>query len=107
MLPPHAFMARSIHRLSREGEGAPAPPLRQLVVAFAEAGETHRKADAFLRRLEDDESRGRAAAQFADEGLVHDYFGDAAVGQAAHEAGAADVDIVDLEAEARRQQNAE
>ena len=34
-------------------------------------------------------------------------FGDAAVGQAANEAGAADIGLVDLEPEARRQQHAE
>ena len=38
--------------------------------------------------------------------LVHDHLGDAAVRQAADETGAADVGIVDLEAEAGRQQHA-
>ena len=42
-----------------------------------------------------------------DQIVVHDDFGDAAVGQAAHEAGAADVVVVDLQAEPRRQQDAE
>ena len=48
-----------------------------------------------------------AGAQFLDQLVVHDHLGDAAIGQAAHEAGAADVGIVDLEAEAGRQQHAE
>ena len=57
----------------------------------------HRKADALFRCLEDDEGRGLAGAQLPHQFLVHDHFGDAAVGQAAHEAGAADVGLVDLE----------
>ena len=58
-------------------------------------------ADAFFRRLEDDEGRGLAGAQLLDQVVVHDHLGDAAVRQAAHETGAADVGLVDLEPEAR------
>ena len=50
---------------------------------------------------------GLAGAHLVDQVVVHDHFGDAAVRQAAHEAGAADVAAVDLEAEPRRQQHAE
>src|SRR6202008_470050 len=74
---------------------------RQLVVALAESLQAHGEADAFLRRLEDDEGRGLAVAQFGDQVVVHDHFGDAAVRQAAHEAGAADVVVVELHAETR------
>src|ERR1700722_5191945 len=62
--------------------------LRQLGVAFAKAFEAHREADAFFRRLEDDEGRGLAGTQLVDQGVVHDHFGNAAVGQAAHESSA-------------------
>ena len=43
----------------------------------------------------------------AEQLVVHHDFGDAAIGQAAHEAGAADVLIVELQAQARGQQYAE
>src|SRR5262245_23859039 len=84
----------------RGGEGV-RPPLRQLVEAFAEALEPHREAAALFRRLEDDEGRGRPGAQLLHQILVHHHLGDAAVRQAAHEAGAADVDLIELEPEAR------
>src|SRR5579864_2818034 len=87
--------------------GAKIPALRQLVVALTKALQAHRKADAFLGRLEDDEGRGLAVAQFVDQIVVHDHFGDAAVGQAAYEAGAADIVVVDLEPEPRGDQDAE
>src|SRR5665647_804037 len=90
--------AGSIHGSGDEGEGGQDGGLRQLIVALAETGEAHRKADAFLRRLEDDEGRVLAGAKFLDELVVHDHFGDATVGQAAHETGAADIGGVDLEA---------
>ena len=45
-------------------------------------------------------------AQLADQVVVHDDLGDAAVGHAAHEAGPAELGVVDLEPEARRQQHA-
>src|SRR6187401_3744531 len=81
--------------------------LRELVVAFAEAGEAHWEADSLFRRLEDDEGRGLAAAQLLDQLVVHDHFRDAAVWQAADEARAADIGLIDLEPEARWQQHAE
>src|SRR5579863_5659013 len=81
--------------------------LRQLVETLAETLEAHREADAFLRCLEDDEGRGLAGAHLADQLVVHDHLGDATIGQAAHEAGAADIGIVDLEAEPGRQQHPE
>jgi len=37
-------------------------------------------------------------AQFTDEVVVHHHLSDAAIGQAAHEAGAADILVVDFEA---------
>src|SRR5437867_1892220 len=73
----------------------------QFVEAFAEALEAHREADALLRRLEDDEGRGLPGTQLLDQILVHDHFGDAAVRQATHKAGASDVGLIDLEPEAR------
>ena len=65
--------------------------LRQLVEAFAETLQRHREANALFRRLEDDEGRGLGGAELAEQLVVHDDLGDAAIGQAADEAGAADV----------------
>jgi hypothetical protein len=48
-----------------------------------------------------------AGAQLLHQVVVHHHLGDAAVRQAAHEAGAADVGLVDLQAQAGRQQHAE
>src|SRR5512139_3503505 len=81
--------------------------LRQLVVALAEAGKAHREPNSFLRRLEDNEGCRLADAQLLDQLVIHDDFGDAAVRQAPHKTGAADVRLVDLQAKARRQQYAE
>src|SRR3954471_13580888 len=69
--------------------------LRQLVEAVAEAFEAHGEADALLGRLEDDEGRGLAGAQLLEQIVVHHHLGHAAVGQAAHEPGAAHIDLVD------------
>src|SRR5580693_6788068 len=84
-----------------------AGPSGQLVEAFAKALQAHREADALLGRLEDDEGRGLAGAHLLDQLVFHDHFGDAAIGQAAHEAGAADIVVVDLQAQPRWQQDAE
>src|SRR5271156_3643145 len=78
----------------------------QLVETLAETLQAHGEADALLGRLEDDESRGLTGAHLLDQLVIHDDLGDAAVGQAAHEAGAADVVVVDLQAEPRGQQHA-
>src|SRR5437764_3028026 len=80
-------------------------PLRQLVVTFAESLQAHREADSLLRRLENDEGRSLPGAQLLDQIVVHDHFGHAAARQAAHETGAADILIVDLETKAGRQQD--
>src|SRR5262245_6703779 len=88
-----AGLARTFPRSGRGGD------LRQLVVAFAESGQAHREADAFLRCLKDNECCRFARAQLLDQLVVHDHFRDAAVGQAANKAGAADVGLVDLEPE--------
>src|SRR5262245_55932168 len=71
--------------------------LRQLVEALAEALQAHREADAFFRGLEDDEGCGLTRAQLLHQGLIHDHLGDAAIRQAAHEAGPPHVRLVDLE----------
>src|SRR5690606_16989694 len=76
----------------------------QLVVALAKPLQAHREADALFRGLEDDEGRGGAGAQLADQLVVHDDFRDTAVRQAAHKTGAADIDVVDLQAKPGRQQ---
>src|SRR5260370_26716878 len=80
--------------------------LWQLVVALAESLQAHREANAFLRRLENDEGRSLPGAQLLDQIVVHHHFGHAAARQAAHETGAADVLIVDLQPESRRHQDA-
>src|SRR3984893_11343835 len=80
--------------------------LWQLVVAFAESLQAHRKADSFLRRLENNEGRSLPAAQLFDQIVVHYHLGHAAARQAAHETGTPDVLIVDLETKAGRQQDA-
>src|ERR1022692_3871574 len=64
--------------------GAPTP-LRQLVVAVTETLEAHRKSDALLGGLKDDEGRRRAGPQLLDQGSVHDHLGDATARQTAHE----------------------
>src|SRR6185437_3101208 len=92
---------------ARYREASTRAGLRKLVVAFAETFQAHRKPDAFFRGLEDDEGRGFPIAQFLDQFVVHHDFRDAAVGQTAHESCAADVGLVDLEAQPRWQQHAE
>src|SRR3974390_2256303 len=77
----------------------------QLVVALAETSEAHREADAFFRSLEDDEGRGRTGAHLLDERVIHDHLGNAAIRQASHEPGAADIGLVDLQSESRGQQH--
>src|SRR6266567_1411196 len=79
----------------------------QLVESVAEPLEAHRNADALFGSLENDEGRGLAGAQLLDQIVVHDHFGDAAVGQATHEPGPADVGLVDLQPEPGRQQHAQ
>src|SRR4029078_1340604 len=99
---PHkAGLARTFPRSGQRGG------LRQLVVAFAEPGQAHREADAFFGRLKDDECRAFSGTQLLDQLVVHDHFSDAAVWQAADEARAPDIRLVDLEPETRRQHHAE
>src|SRR5262249_38013444 len=81
--------------------------LGQLVVTLAKAGKAHREADAFFRCLENNEGRGLAVAELLDQLVVHDDFGNAAIRQAAHKAGAPDISLVNLEPQARRQQYAQ
>src|SRR4051795_5578725 len=92
-----------------ETRGCAGPPfaLRQLVIALAEPVQAEREADAFFRGLEDDEGRGLGSAELAEQLVVHDDLGDAAIGQAADKAGTAYVLVVELEAEAGGQENAE
>ena len=45
--------------------------------------------------------------ELADELVIHNDLGDAAIRQTAHESGAADVGVVDLQSKPRRQENAE
>src|SRR6476660_10026236 len=84
----------------------PTGKLGQLVVALTETGEAHGKTNTFFRRLEHDESRRLAGAQFLEQFILHDDFGYASVRQAAHEPGPPDIGLVDLEPEAGRQQHA-
>src|ERR1700722_6971279 len=80
--------------------------LRQLLDRIPEAGKGERDADPLLRRLKDDEGRRLSILHLVDQFVFHHDFGDAAIGQAAHETGAADIGLVDLEAEARGNQHA-
>src|SRR5215472_3658167 len=75
--------------------------LWQLIVALAKSLQAHRKADAFFRRLKDDEGRSLTGAQLLDQVVVHHHFGHATVRQAAHETGPPDVRIVDFQPETR------
>src|SRR5216684_1108749 len=81
-----------------------APPSRQLVIPLADAVQAQRKSDALFRGLEDDKRRGLGGAELAQKLVVHHHLGDAAIGQTSDKAGAADVLIVEFEAEPRRQQ---
>src|SRR6266566_1922798 len=96
--------AKKVATIGAARIGFPCLSLRQLVVAFAESLQAHREADTFLRRLKNDEGRSLPAAQLFDQIIVHHHFGHAAARQAAHETGATDVLIVDLETKAGRQQ---
>src|ERR1700676_5793581 len=80
---------------------------RQLVIPFPEPVQAQRKPDPLFRGLEDDERRGLGGAELTQELVVHHDFGNAAVGQAADKSGAADVDIVELQAEPGGQEHAE
>src|SRR5215213_6948278 len=81
--------------------------LRQTVEARPEAVQGDGDADPLLRGLEDDEGGALPLLHLVDEGVLHDDLGDAAGSQAAHEAGAANIGLVDLEAEAGRQEHPE
>src|SRR5215208_4465770 len=70
--------------------------LRQLVIPLRQPVQAEREADTLFGGLEDDEGGGLGALEQAQELVVHDNLGDAAVGQAAHEAGAVDVLVVEL-----------
>src|SRR5579875_2251448 len=103
---PHGASAGTSSLLSPTGGAilrrAPgAPRSGQLVISLGEAGQADGKSDALLRRLEDDEGCGLAVAQFVDERIVHHHLGDAAIGQAAYEARAADIGVVDFETDHR------
>src|ERR1700722_7972232 len=73
---------------------------RQLVIPLAKPVQAQRKPDALFGGFEDDEGRGLGGPELTQELVVHHDFGNAAIGQAADKAGAADVDIVELQAEA-------
>src|SRR5260370_41054122 len=102
---PHRLKSRKQYQ--RGSDAAATAFLRQLVETFAEAFEAHGKADALLRRLKNDESRSLPAAQLLEQIVIHHHLGDATVGQAADKTGSADVDLVNLEPKAGRQQHAD
>src|SRR5436305_878684 len=72
-------------------------PSRQLIEPFAEPVQAEREADTLFGGLEDDEGRGLGAAQLSQQLVVHHHFGNAAIGQAGHEAGAADILVIEFE----------
>src|SRR5450432_141134 len=78
----------------------------QLIQRVFEPGQRQRDADALFGGLKDDESRGFAILHLIKELVVHDDFGDAAVGETAHEGRPADVDLIDFQTKARRDQHA-
>src|ERR1700683_3728812 len=80
---------------------------RQLVIPFPEPVQAERKTDALFGGVEDDERRGLGGPELTHELVAHPGFGSAAIGQAADKPGAADVDIVELQAEAGGQEHAE
>src|SRR5262245_27562295 len=75
--------------------------------ARLESGERYRDADPFLRGLEEDERRGLAAAELAEELILQHHLRHASVRDAADEPGLADVALINLEGEARSEQHAE
>src|SRR5712664_2940339 len=83
------------------------PPSRQLVVPLADAVQAQRKPDPLFGGLENNKRRGLSGAELAQKLVVHHDLGDAAIGQAADKAGAADILIVEFEAKPRRQQHAQ
>lgn len=100
-------MQACIHHSKHKQRNRALGALRQLVVALAEPVQAEREADAFFRRLKNDESGGLGAAELAEQLVFEDDLGDAAVGEAADEAGAADVLVVELESEPGGQQDPE
>src|SRR5690606_15215387 len=81
--------------------------LRQCREPLAKTLEIDRNADAFLGRLEDDEGRRLAGGERVDQRLFQDDLRVAAVLEATHEIGAANILAVDIEAEAVGQEHAE
>ena len=81
--------------------------LTQLVETFAESLQADGKADAFLRLHEDDEGRGLTGAKLLDQAVIHGHVGSATIGVAAHELRVTEVGLVDPQAHARPQQDAE
>src|SRR5437764_12449606 len=88
-------------------EGLRSTPSRQLIEPFTEPVQAEREADALFGGFEDDESCRLGAAQLAQELVVHHDFGHAAIGQAPDKAGAANILVIELEAEPGGQQHAE
>ena len=79
----------------------------QLGEGFGEAGERDGDADAVFFGLENDEHGGFAGFQFFDEGVLHDDLGVAGEVLAAQERGVADILLVDFQAKAGREQDAD
>src|SRR5271155_2892203 len=81
--------------------------LRQSFETLLKAIESQGNSSAFLRLLKNRECGIFAIFHLLDELFHHHHFGDAAGRKTAHEAGAADILIVDLESEAGRQEDTE
>src|SRR5215475_12292384 len=74
---------------------------------LVEAGERDWNADAGLLRLKDNEDGGLTRLQLFDQRIFQHHLSVAGEGMAAHERRVPDILVVDLEAQARRQQHAE
>ena len=82
-------------------------PSRQLVIPLADPVQAQRKPDALFRGLENDKRRGLGGAELAQQLVVHHDLRHAAIGQAPDKTSAADVLIVELQAQPGGQQHAE
>src|SRR5262249_58630815 len=80
---------------------------RQFVVTGSEALEAHGKADALFGRLENEERGGGTGAQLFDELVIHDDLRITALRQTAHKDCPPNVDLIDLEPQAGRQQHSQ
>ena len=81
--------------------------LLQFNQGFLESAERDRNADPRFLRLEDDENGGLAVFELLDQRILHHHLRVSCERMAAHKRRVPNILVIDLQTEARRQQNAQ